>query len=421
MSEYKKIENAKAEIVYEVAPEKWAEAQERAFNKLARNVSIKGFRKGQAPKNLVRKAVPESEVMLDAVQAIAQGALEEALEEHKVDLIDRPELKIDKLTPEACTLLFELAVKPDVTLGDYQNLEYIVDTVKVTDEDVDERIKADLDRKADLDVKEDGEVADGDTAVIDYEGFKDGVAFEGGKDENHELVIGSHSFIPGFEEQLIGMKTGEEKDITVTFPEDYHAEDLKGAEAVFHVVLHEIKTKVLPELDDEFVKSLTIENVETVEQLKDHYRNSLLENKKNDAENKATSELLDKLNDIAEIDVPAVMVDHELDEQIERYSQQLQSQGLSLDMFLQVTNQTLDQLKESQRDAALRNVRMNLILDEIAKREELVPAEEDYEKEYQKWADMYEMKVEDIKAVLNKDVLKDDLTHRKVLDYLRRK
>ncbi|MBQ1507870.1 MAG: trigger factor, partial [Erysipelotrichaceae bacterium] len=207
----------------------------------------------------------------------------------------------------------------------------------------------------------------------------------------------------------------------VTFPEDYHAEDLKGAEAVFHVVLHEIKTKVLPELDDEFVKSLTIENVETVEQLKDHYKNSLLENKQNDAENKATSQLLDKLNDIAEIDVPAVMVDHELDEQIERYSQQLQSQGLSLDMFLQVTNQTLEQLKESQRDAALRNVRMNLILDEIAKREELVPAEEDYGKEYQKWADMYEMKIDDIKAVLNKDMLKDNLTHRKVLDYLRRK
>ena len=268
MSEYRKIENAKAELICTLDQEEWKKAQETAFRKLAAKVEIKGFRKGQAPRHLAEKYVNHNEVLLDAAEALAQETLNKAVEEHNVILIDRPSLKIDEMTDEKCVLNFECPVYPDVTLGDYKSLEYKPEEVTVDEKEIDDQIADLLNRKADLELKEDGEVEDGDTTVIDFEGFLDGTAFEGGKGDNYDLVIGSHSFIPGFEEQLIGMKSEETKDITVTFPEDYHAEDLKGKEAVFKVTVHEIKKKVLPELNDEFVAEQKIENVNTVEELR---------------------------------------------------------------------------------------------------------------------------------------------------------
>ncbi|MBQ1477931.1 MAG: trigger factor [Erysipelotrichaceae bacterium] len=419
MSEYKKIENAKAEITCEIDKDVWAKAQEKAFHKIAQRVEIKGFRKGQAPKNLVKQAVSENSILLDAVEAIAQQTLEDCIKEHEVELIDRPELKIDKLSPEACTLVFECPVKPDVVLGQYKELGYEVPEQTVSDEEIQLEIDTQLNRKADLELKEDGEVEMGDTAVIDFEGFKDGVAFPGGKGENYDLGIGSHSFIPGFEEQLVGMKSEESKDITLTFPEDYQAEDLAGQEAVFKVTVHEIKKKVLPELNDEFVKSLALENVNTVDELKEHFRKQIMDRKVNDATSTATNQLMDKLAENTVIDIPEVMINEEVENSIRNYESQFNQQGVTLNDFLKITNQTMESFREAQKESAEKRVKMDLILEAIAKAENLAPTDEDVEKEYQRWADAYGMKVEDIKSVLNADMLKKDLLKSLALDFVK--
>jgi len=420
MSEYKKIENAKAELTCTLEGDDWKKAQETAFRKLAAKVEIKGFRKGQAPRHLTEKYVNHNEVLLDAAEALAQDALNKAVEEHNVTLIDRPSLKVDELTDEKCVLTFECPVYPDVTLGDYKNLGYKVEEVKVEDKEVDDQIADLLNRKADLELKEDGEVEDGDTTVIDFEGFLDGVAFEGGKGENYDLVIGSHSFIPGFEEQLIGMKPEETKDINVTFPEDYHASDLKGKEAVFKVTVHEIKKKVLPELNDEFVAEQKIANVNTVEELRNYTKENLSKRKENEALNKAENDLMDKLVEITESEIPEVMINSELDMMVQNYEQRMMQQGLSLKQFLDITKQSMDDLRASMKEDAVKRLKINLALDEIAKKENVEVLEEDLNAEYQKMADMYGMDVEEVKKYVPDSTLKDDLRLQKALDLLKK-
>ncbi|MDD6005518.1 MAG: trigger factor, partial [Firmicutes bacterium] len=321
MSVLNKIENAKVELKVTLEGEKWETAKNKSFDKIASKVEIKGFRKGQAPKNLVRKQINEQQVILEAVESLAQEALINAIEEHHVELIDRPELKIDTLTNEKAEITFVCAVKPDVTLGQYKGLGYSVEEATVTDEDVENEISKIKEQKAELEIKEDGSVENGDTVVIDYAGFKDGVAFDGGTAENQELVIGSNTFIPGFEEQLIGMKSEEEKEINVKFPEDYHAEDLKGADAMFKVTVHEIKTKVLPELDEEIISSLNIKDVKTEEELRNYIKDALLKNRQNENENKATDELLDKVCEAATVEIPEVMIENEVTDMLKEYEQ----------------------------------------------------------------------------------------------------
>lgn len=420
MSEYKKIENAKAELTCTLEGEDWKKAQEAAFRKLAAKVEIKGFRKGQAPRHLTEKYVNHNEVLLDAAEALAQDALNKAVDEHGVTLIDRPSLKVDELTDEKCVLTFECLVYPDVTLGEYKKLGYKVEEVKVEDKEVDDQIADLLNRKADLELKEDGEVEDGDTTVIDFEGFLDGVPFEGGKGENYDLVIGSHSFIPGFEEQLVGMKAEETKDINVTFPEDYHASDLKGKDAVFKVTVHEIKKKVLPELNDEFVAEQKIENVNTVEELKNYTKENLSKRKENEAANKAENDLLDKLAEITEVEIPEVMVNSELDAMVQNYEQRMMQQGLSLQQFLQITQQTMEGLRDSMKEDAKKRIKINLALDEIAKKEKIAVTEDDLNAEFQKMADMYGMDVEEVKKYVPDSTLKDDLRLQKALDLLKK-
>lgn len=420
MSEYKKIENAKAELVCTLEGESWQKAKEAAFRKLASKVEIKGFRKGQAPKNLVEKYISHNEVLIDAAEALAQGALDEAVREHDVTLIDRPELKIDEINDEKCVMTFVCPVLPDVKLGDYKTIEYKVEEVNAEEQEIDDQIAMLLDRKADLELKEDGAVEDGDTTVIDYEGFLDDVAFEGGKGENYDLVIGSHSFIPGFEEQLIGMKPEETKDINVTFPEDYHAENLKGKDVRFTVTVHEIKKKVLPELNDEFVKELKYDNVNTVEELRNYTKENILSRKENDARNRAETDLMDKIADITEVEIPEAMMKSELDSMVQNYEARMMQQGMSLAQFLQITNQTIDQFRDSMKDDASKRIKINLALAEIAKSENVTVNEEDIKSEYDKMAEMYAMPVEEIRKYVPEDTLKDDLRMQKALDLLKK-
>ena len=420
MSEYKKIESAKAELTVTLEGESWAEAKKKAFNKIASKVEIKGFRKGQAPKNMLAKYINNNEVLIEAAESLAQNALVDAVKEHDVQLIDRPELKIDKMEDDACVLTFVCAVKPDVKLGDYKSLEYKVEEVKVDDKEVDDQIADLLDKKADLELKEDGEVEDGDTTVIDFEGFVDGVAFEGGKGENYDLVIGSNSFIPGFESQMIGMKAEEERDINVKFPEDYHEESLKGKDATFKVTVHEIKKKVLPALDDEFVKELKFENVNTVEELKKYTLDRLTAQKEDNAKKDADEKLSEELIKLVEVEIPEVMITSEEDNMVNQYEQRLIAQGLQLDQFLKITGQTRDQFKQTMKDDAEKRVKINLALEEIAKLENVQVSEEDINKEYDNMANMYGMKVEEIKMYVPEENIKDDLRLTKALDLLRK-
>lgn len=420
MSEYKKVESAKAELTCTLQGEEWEKAKDSAFRKLASKVEIKGFRKGQAPKHLAEKYISHNEVLLDAAEALAQGALEAAVEEHALTLIDRPELKVDELADDKCVLTFVCPVLPDVKLGDYKALNYTVEEVEALESEIDDQIADLLNRKADLELKEDGEVEDGDTTVIDFEGFLDDVPFDGGKGENYDLVIGSHSFIPGFEEQLIGMKPEETKDIMVTFPEDYQAENLKGKETRFTVTVHEIKKKVLPELNDDFVKELKYENVNTVEELKNYTKENILSRKKSDAQNKADNGLMDQLAEITEVEVPEAMIKSETDSMIQNYESRLMQQGISLAQFLQITNQSVDGLRDSMKEDAIKRIKINLALGEIAKSEDVSVGQEDVDKEFENMANMYGMPVDEIKKYVPEETLKDDLRMQKALELLKK-
>ena len=419
MSEIKKVENAKVEITSVVDGEKWAEAYNKAFNKLAAKTSIDGFRKGKAPKNILKKVINPQSVCYEAVDEIAQSVLEEAIKEHSVELIERPELNLGTVNETSCTFIFTCPVPPDVELGDYKNLGYHVEEVSVTDGDVEAELDKLKEQKAELEIKEEGELENGDISVIDYEGFKDGVPFEGGKGENFELTIGSGQFIPGFEEQLIGMKTEEEKEINVTFPENYHVEELKGQPVIFKVKLHEIKKKVLPELDEELIKDLKIENVNTLDELKEYYRANLLKSRKDWAENKALDEAINKLVEEATVEIPEVMINSMCDNMINEYGQQFMAQGLSMEQFRSMFGENVDGLRNAFRPEAEKRVKTNLCLNKLAELENLNVGAEDLEKYYSDLAETYSMPVEDVKKYIPESNAKEDLKVRKALDFIR--
>ena len=420
MSEVKKIENAKVELKCTVDGDKWKEAQKKAFKKLANNLEVKGFRKGQVPESIVKKHISLEAVQFEAAQDIAQDALIDGIKENDLELIDRPELNIDSVTEDACKLTFMCPVNPDVKLGDYKNLKYKAEEVSVTDGDVEAELDKLKEQKAELEIKEDGAVEKGDITVIDFEGFKDGVPFEGGKGENYELTIGSGQFIPGFEDQLIGMKSNEEKEINVSFPDDYHVEDLKGKPVVFKVKLHEIKKKVLATIDDELVKDLKIKDVNTVDELKNYVKDNLLKNKQYEAENKAIEEVLNKLVEGSEIDVPEAMIKREQEQMLNDYAQRFMQQGIALDQFLKATGQTADQMKETFKPEAIKRIKTTLCLSEISKVEKLEATADDIAKQYDDMVKQYGMPVDEVKKYVSEDQIKSELKLQKALDFLKK-
>src|SRR5699024_8611329 len=284
----------------------------------------------------------------------------------------------------------KVIVKPEVTLGEYKGLEVEEQSVEVTDEDVEQELEAQRQQHAELVVKEEGNVEEGDTVVMDFEGFMDGEAFEGGKGENHSLEIGSGQFIPGFEEQLIGKETGEESEIEITFPEDYHAEDLAGKEAVFKVNIHEIKEKEIPELDDEFAKDVD-EDVETLDELKEKKREELQKQKEQAAENKKREQLIEKVTENAEVDIPQAMIDTELDQMMKEFEQRLQMQGMTVENYYQFSGQSEADLKEQMKNDAELRVKTNLTLEAILEEEQLEVAQEDIDAELKEMANMYQI------------------------------
>lgn len=420
MSEVNKIADGKVELKVVLDGERWKNAQDKSFNKLAKEIEIRGFRKGQAPKNMIRQRLSEGAILAQAAEDITNDVFREELEANDITLIDRATLDIKEIDADHVTFVFTCPVKPDVTLGEYKNLGYAPKEAVVDDEEVEKQIEMVREQRADLEIKEeDGIVEDGDTVVIDYEGLKDGVPFEGGKADNHELVIGSHTFIPGFEEGLIGMKSEEAKDLELTFPEDYHAEELKGAKVVFKVVVHEIKRKVLPEVDEEFVKELAIKDVNTADELRTYIRETLLDRKKRQNEEDATNALLDKVCDAAKVDIPEIMINDEIDDMEKEMDRDFSAQGFSLDQYLKITGLDKSKFRDNLRIDAEKRVKLRLVLEEIARQENVEISDEEVKKEIEDEAQKYGMKSEDIERIVDKRLIVNDLKMRKALDILK--
>ena len=419
MSTWTLKEKSTGELKVTIEGENWKTAQKKAFNKLAKELEIPGFRKGSVPAAMAKKYVPAQKIMLEAVEHCAQGLLDAGIEEHKLWPISRPELNVEEISEEAATMSFTFAIKPEVKLGEYKGLAYEVEETSVSEEEVEAELKRIQENFAELEVKEDGEVENGDTAVIDFEGFKDGVAFEGGKGENYPLEIGSNSFIPGFEEQLIGMKKEETKDINVTFPENYQAAELAGQPVVFKVTVHEIKAKVLPELNDDLAKDVNAPNVETMEDLKALIRKNQEEQKQQNAENEATNKLISTVVDACEVEIPEIMIKNETDDMIQDYANRLQQQGISLQQFFQITGQSEETLREQMAKDAESKVKLRLVLDAVATQENLEVGEEDVDTEYGLIASQYNMEKDKVKELIPVSSISYDVRLRKALDLIK--
>lgn len=419
MSTWTLKEKSTGELKVTIEGENWKTAQKKAFNKLAKELEIPGFRKGSVPAAMAKKYVPAQKIMLEAVEHCAQDLLDAGIDEHSLWPISRPELNIEEISEEAATMSFTFAVKPEVKLGEYKGLAYEVAETSVSEEEVDAELKRIQENFAELEVKEEGEVENGDTAVIDFEGFKDGVAFEGGKGENHPLEIGSNSFIPGFEEQVIGMKKEETKDINVTFPENYQAAELAGQPVVFKVTVHEIKAKVLPELNDDLAKDVNAPNVETMEDLKALIRKNHEEQKQQNAENEATNKLISTVVDACEVEIPEIMIKNETDDMIQDYANRLQQQGISLQQFFQITGQSEETLREQMAKDAESKVKLRLVLDAVATQENLEVGEEDIDTEYGLIASQYNMEKDKVKELIPVSSISYDVRLRKALDLIK--
>lgn len=419
-TKWEKQEGNKGVLTFEVSTEEFDQALDQAFKKVSKDVQIPGFRKGKIPRGLFEKRFGVESLYQDAVDIVLPGAYSKAVDEAEIFPIAQPSIDIDQIEKgQPLVFTAEVEVKPEVKLGEYKGLEVEEKTVEVTDEDVEKEIENLRERHAELIVKEDGEIENGDTAVIDFEGFQDGEAFEGGQGENHSLEIGSGQFIPGFEEQLIGKKAGDETEVNVTFPEEYHAEDLAGKDAVFKVKIHEVKAKELPELDDEFAKDVD-EEIETLDELKTKKREELETNKKQQAENEKREELLQQASDNIEVDIPEAMVDTEVNQMVREFEQQLQMQGMTLEMYSQFSGQDEDALKEQMRADAEKRVKTNLTLEAIAEAEDLKPSQEDIDAELDKMSSTYGVEKDQLVQMLggSTETLENDLKMRAAIDFL---
>ena len=416
---WEKQEGNEGVLTVEVDADTFNKALDDAFKKVVKQVSIPGFRKGKVPRGLFEQRFGVEALYQDALDILLPVEYPKAVEEAGIEPVDRPEIDVEKIEKgENLIFTAKVTVKPEVKLGEYKGLGIEKDDTAVTDEDVQNELKSLQERQAELVVKEDGKVEEGDTVVLDFEGFVDGEAFEGGKAENYSLEVGSGSFIPGFEDQLVGLEAGAEKDVEVTFPEEYHAEELAGKPAVFKVKIHEIKAKELPELDDEFAKDVD-EEVGTLAELTEKTKKRLEEAKENEADAKLREELVLKAAENAEADIPQAMIDTELDRMMKEFEQRLQMQGMNLELYFQFSGQDENALKEQMKEDAEKRVKSNLTLEAIAKAENLQVTDEEVEEELSKMAEAYNMPVENIKqAIGSTEGMKEDLKVRKAIDFL---
>ena len=403
-----------------VPAEKVNKALDQAFKKVVKQINVPGFRKGKVPRPIFEQRFGVEALYQDAVDILLPEAYGEAIDETGINPVAQPEVNVTQIE-KGKDFIFEatVTVEPEVQLGDYKGLEIEKQDSELTDDELEESINHSLGHMAEMVVKEDGAVENGDTVNIDFSGSVDGEEFEGGQAEGYDLEVGSGSFIPGFEEQLEGMKTGEEKDVVVTFPEEYHAEELAGKEAAFKTKVNEIKYKDVPELNDEIANELDAE-ANSVDEYKENLRKRLAEQKATEAENTEKEEAIKKATDNATIDIPQAMIDTELDRMVQEFGQRIQQQGLDLQTYFQISGQDESQLREQMKDDAEQRVKTNLTLSAIADEENIEVTDEDIDKELEKMSSQFNISVEDIKQTLgNTDIIKNDVRIQKVIDLLR--
>ncbi|GEN32991.1 MULTISPECIES: trigger factor [Aneurinibacillus] len=419
---WEKLENNQGVLTIEVEEARVDQAIDQAFAKVVKKVNVPGFRKGKVPRKIFEARFGVESLYQDALDIILPEAYTEAVQETGIEPVDRPEVDVEQIG-KGQPLVFKatVTVKPEVKLGDYKGLTVEEKDFTVTDEAVEEELKQMQNRSAELVVLEDGAAIEkGDYAIIDFKGFVDGEAFEGGEAENYQLEIGSGTFIPGFEDQIIGLKKGDEKDIEVTFPEDYHAAELAGKPAVFKVKVNEIKRKNLPELDDEFAKDVS--EFDTLDELKADIKNKLEEKAKTDAENYKKESLIEKATENAEINLPEVMVENEVNHMVNDFAQRLQYQGMNLDLYYQFTGLDEEKLREQFQPDAEKRVRTTLVLEAIGKAENVEVTDEDVNNELEELSKQYNRPVEELRKIFegrdNLESLKNDIRIRKTIDLL---
>ena len=417
---WEKKEGNEGLLTVTVPSEKVDEALDQAFKKVVKQINVPGFRKGKVPRPIFEQRFGVEALYQDAVDILLPEAYGEAIDETGINPVAQPEVNVTQIE-KGKDFIFEatVTVEPEVQLGDYKGLEIEKQDSELTDEELEESINHSLGHMAEMVVKEDGAVENGDTVNIDFSGSVDGEEFEGGQAEGYDLEVGSGSFIPGFEEQLEGMKTGEEKDVVVTFPEEYHAEELAGKEATFKTKVNEIKYKDVPELNDEIANELDAE-ANSVDEYKENLRKRLAEQKATEAENTEKEEAIKKATDNATIDIPQAMIDTELDRMVQEFGQRIQQQGLDLQTYFQISGQDESQLREQMKDDAEQRVKTNLTLTAIADAENIEVSDEDIDKELEKMSEQFNISVEDIKNTLgNTDIVKNDVRIQKVIDLLK--
>ncbi len=417
-STIEKKEHSQVVISLEANKEEWAEALKKSYNRNKNRFQVPGFRKGKVPYQLVCQYYGEGVLYEDAMNEIANAQYPEAVKEHDLKIVSRPQMDVTDINEDGIKYTITVYVKPEFELGQYEGVEVPFKDQEVTDEDVDAEIERMRKRNASLEEITDRPAADGDTVTIDYEGFKDGVAFEGGKGEGYNLKLGSKSFIPGFEEQVCGHNAGESFAIEVKFPEEYHSEELKGADATFNVTIHTIKTEVLPELDDEFAKDVS--EFDTLAELKADVKAKQQE--RADKDNKAgfENETVRAVCDNCEIDIPESMIENEVEQMADDQANRMSQQGIGLDMYLQYVGQTMDDFKKSLEPMARVRVKSSLVIEKITEKIDPEVSDDEYNEELSKIADTYKIDLEEVKKSIGEDssFIKDSIKARKTVEYL---
>ena len=415
-----KKEGNKVTLKITVDNNKFEAAVNKAYNKSRNKYNIPGFRKGKAPRIVIETQYGKGIFYNDAIEILFPEVYPEAIKELDIDPIDNPDLDIEEISKDnGLVMVLNVEVKPEFELGNYKGIEIAKVENTVSDENVDAKLQEMVEKNARLVSVEDKALEDGDTAIIDFEGFENGVAFDGGKGENYNLVIGSNTFIPGFEEQLVGKKAGEEVEVNVTFPEEYHSQDLAGKPVVFNVKINDVKVKELSALDDEFAKDTS--EFDSLDELKADVRAKLEEEAKNRADTETRNSVVEKVAENTEIEIPEVMIQHQIDNMLNELNYQLQYQGFGLQQLLEMTGRTMEELREERKEDAKKLVKSSLVLEAITKAEGIEATEEEFKAELEKMASAYNMEVEKIEASLrdaDKEDIKGHIKIRKTIDLL---